>query len=65
AYNQGLSSKRANAVRDAMLQFFNIERTNIETVGYGEEFLKIETEEEEAENRRVTIRRITPLLASR
>lgn len=64
AYNQGLSSKRANAVRDAMQQFFNIERTNIETVGYGEEFLKIETEEEEAENRRVTIRRITPLLAS-
>ena len=65
AYNQGLSSKRADAVRDAMLQFFNIERTNIETVGYGEEFLKIETEEEEAENRRVTIRRITPLLANR
>ncbi len=65
AYNQGLSYKRANAVRDAMLQFFNIERNNIETVGYGEEFLKIETEEEEAENRRVTIRRITPLLASR
>ncbi|MGI9511981.1 MAG: OmpA family protein [Anderseniella sp.] len=65
AYNLGLSSKRANAVRDAMLQFFNIERINIETVGYGEEFLKIETEEEEAENRRVTIRRITPLLASR
>ncbi len=65
AYNLGLSSKRANAVRDAMLQFFNIERINIETVGYGEELLKIETEEEEAENRRVTIRRITPLLASR
>jgi|GEM_PF-1762932 len=64
AYNRGLSSKRANAVRDAMLQFFNIERNNIETVGYGEEFLKINTEEEEQENRRVTIRRITPLLAS-
>ncbi len=64
AYNLGLSSKRADAVRDAMLQFFNIERTNIETVGYGEEFLKIETELEEQENRRVTIRRITPLLAS-
>jgi len=45
-----------------MLQFFNIEDGNIETVGYGEEFLKIETEEEEPENRRVTIRRITPLL---
>ncbi len=64
AYNESLSSKRADAVRDAMLQFFNIERTNLETVGYGEEFLKIETEEEEPANRRVTIRRITPLLAS-
>ena len=64
AYNESLSSKRADAVRDAMLQFFNIERANLETVGYGEEFLKIETEEEAAENRRVTIRRITPLLAN-
>jgi outer membrane protein OmpA-like peptidoglycan-associated protein len=64
AYNQGLSYKRANAVRDAMLQYFNVERINIETVGYGEEFLKINTQEEEQENRRVTIRRITPLLAS-
>jgi outer membrane protein OmpA-like peptidoglycan-associated protein len=63
SYNQGLSAKRANAVRDAMLQFFNIDRANIETVGYGEEFLKINTEEEEQENRRVSIRRITPLLA--
>ena len=64
AYNQGLSSKRANAVRDAMLQFFNVESNNIETVGYGERFLKINTPEAEPENRRVTIRRITPLLAS-
>ena len=63
-YNQGLSSKRANAVRDAMLQFFNVESNNIETVGYGERFLKINTPEAEPENRRVTIRRITPLLAS-
>ena len=47
-----------------MLQFFKMEDNNIETVGYGEEFLKIVTEEEEPANRRVTIRRITPLLAS-
>ncbi len=65
AYNRGLSVKRANAVRESMLQFFNIDPSNIETVGYGEEYLKIQTEEEEQENRRVTIRRITPLLARR
>ena len=62
AYNLDLSRKRADAVRDAMLQYFNIEPENIETVGYGEQFLKIETELEEPENRRVTIRRITPML---
>ncbi len=63
SYNLDLSTKRANAVREAMLQYFNIEAGNIETVGYGEEFLKIETDLEEPENRRVTIRRITPMLA--
>jgi outer membrane protein OmpA-like peptidoglycan-associated protein len=54
--------KRADAVRDAMLRYFNIGAQNIETIGYGEQFLKIQTQEEEQENRRVTIRRITPLL---
>ena len=62
SYNEALSQKRADAVRDAMLRYFNIDDRNIETVGYGEDFLKIQTEEEEQENRRVTIRRITPLL---
>jgi outer membrane protein OmpA-like peptidoglycan-associated protein len=62
SYNQALSEKRADAVREAMLQYFNIAPQNIETIGYGEDFLKIETEEAEQENRRVTIRRITPLL---
>jgi outer membrane protein OmpA-like peptidoglycan-associated protein len=61
-YNLGLSQKRADAVRDAMLRYFNIGAQNIETIGYGEQFLKIQTQEEEQENRRVTIRRITPLL---
>ena len=62
SYNQALSEKRADAVREAMLQYFNIAPQNIETIGYGEDFLKIETGEAEQENRRVTIRRITPLL---
>jgi len=32
------------------------------TEGYGEQDLKVNTEEAAAENRRVTVRRITPLL---
>jgi outer membrane protein OmpA-like peptidoglycan-associated protein len=35
------------------------------TQGYGKQFLKIPTQEPERENRRVTIRRITPLIAER
>jgi outer membrane protein OmpA-like peptidoglycan-associated protein len=62
AYNLNLSRERANAVRDALLEYFNIGSENLETVGYGERYLKIQTPEEEPENRRVTIRRITPLL---
>ncbi len=38
---------------------------NLITQGYGEEFLKIETERAERANRRVAVRRITPLIASR
>jgi outer membrane protein OmpA-like peptidoglycan-associated protein len=35
---------------------------NLTTQGYGEQYLKVNTPEPERENRRVTIRRITPLL---
>jgi len=33
------------------------------TQGYGEEQLKVPTDQSERQNRRVTVRRITPLLA--
>jgi outer membrane protein OmpA-like peptidoglycan-associated protein len=32
--------------------------------GYGEQYLKVQTEGPERENRRVTVRRITPLLTA-
>ena len=64
-YNLDLSRKRARAVRDALLEYFIIEPGSIETIGYGERYLKIPTELDEAENRRVTVRRITPILQSR
>ena len=62
-YNIDLSQQRANSVKQSLSEFFNMAPQNLETIGYGEQFLKIPTEEEEPENRRVTVRRITPLLA--
>jgi len=60
--NMVLSTERADAVRQALLEYFEIGEENLSTIGRGEAFLKIPTEEPEAENRRVTLRRITPLL---
>jgi outer membrane protein OmpA-like peptidoglycan-associated protein len=64
-YNLDLSQQRADSVKQSLTEFFNIAPQNLETIGYGEQFLKIPAEEEEPENRRVTVRRITPLLAGR
>jgi len=60
--NVDLSRARAESVKAALTEYFLIEPGNIRTVGLGERYLKIPTEEPEEENRRVTIRRITPLL---
>lgn len=65
AYNMDLSRRRAASVKAALTDFFNIGPGSLETVGYGEQFLKIPTPDEEPENRRVTIRRITPLVGRR
>ncbi|MEP6334694.1 MAG: OmpA family protein, partial [Anderseniella sp.] len=63
--NRALSTERAEAVKKALLDYFEIGEDNLSTVGRGEAYLKIPTQEAEAENRRVTLRRITPLLANR
>ena len=62
AYNEALSLRRAAAIRDALTTYFYIPEKNLEIAGYGEEYPRIPTEFEEPENRRVTIRRITPIL---
>ncbi len=62
AYNQTLSEKRAEAVKRALTEYFNIPPENLVTIGYGERFLKIPVPDAEPENRRVVIRRITPLV---
>ncbi len=64
-YNLVLSEERAEAVRDALVNEYGIPRRNLEIAGYGEEYLKVPTEERERRNRRVTVRRITPLVAGR
>ena len=58
-----LSDRRAEAVAVALSQDFVIPPENLVTQGYGEEFLKVPTQAPERENRRVTLRRITPLLS--
>ncbi|MGN6583062.1 MAG: OmpA family protein [Rhizobiaceae bacterium] len=58
-----LSDERADAVAKALTNSFDIPPENLTTQGYGEEFLKVNTDGPNRENRRVTIRRITPLIA--
>lgn len=65
AANDALSQQRALAVREALLDYFIIDPENLQTVGLGERYLRINTPDPEEENRRVTVRRITPLLAGR
>jgi outer membrane protein OmpA-like peptidoglycan-associated protein len=61
--NLALSDERAEAVATALTNVFEVPPENMETQGYGEQYLKVETEEPERENRRVAVRRITPLVA--
>ncbi|WP_417424035.1 OmpA family protein [Hoeflea sp.] len=60
--NLVLSDKRAETVAVALTDVFGIPPENLVTQGYGERYLKVRTEAPERLNRRVTIRRITPLV---
>ncbi|MGE0585612.1 MAG: OmpA family protein [Flavobacteriaceae bacterium] len=60
--NLALSDARAEAVAAALTNVFGIPAENLVTQGYGEAYLKVDTEEPERENRRVAVRRITPLV---
>ncbi|MBD8064059.1 OmpA family protein [Devosia sp. PTR5] len=60
--NLKLSDLRAATVARILTDFYNVPPENLATQGYGERYLKIRTEDAERENRRVTIRRITPLV---
>jgi outer membrane protein OmpA-like peptidoglycan-associated protein len=60
--NLSLSDRRAETVAMALTEQFQVPAENLTTQGYGEQQLKVPTDGPERKNRRVTARRITPLL---
>jgi len=56
--NQLLSERRAESLKRVLVREFNVPSRILETVGYGEEYLLVNTQNEDWRNRRVTIRRI-------
>lgn len=60
--NLSLSDRRAQSVATVLTQQFQVPPENLTTQGYGEQYLKVNTQNAARENRRVTVRRITPLL---
>ncbi|MCF3639916.1 OmpA family protein, partial [Rhizobium sp. TRM95111] len=60
--NLVLSDERAEAVANVLTDVYGIPPENMTTQGYGESYLKVETDGPEQLNRRVTIRRVTPLV---
>ncbi|HRY06794.1 MAG TPA: OmpA family protein [Hyphomicrobiaceae bacterium] len=63
--NRSLSDRRAEEVANILTEEFRVPPENLVIQGYGEEFLKVPTEGPSRANRRVTVRRITPLLDRR
>lgn len=61
--NLELSDRRAETVAKLLTDLYDVPPENLATQGYGERYLKVETESEERANRRATVRRITPLVA--
>jgi len=61
--NLSLSDRRAESVAVMLTNQFGVPAENLSTQGYGKQFLKVPTEGPERANRRVAVRRITPLLA--
>ncbi|MGU3537162.1 OmpA family protein [Methylobacterium sp. A54F] len=60
--NLSLSDRRAQSVATVLTQQFQVPPENLTTQGYGEQYLKVNTQNAARENRRVTVRRITPLI---
>jgi len=61
--NLSLSDRRAQSVAQILTENFGVPPENMVTQGYGEQFLKVPTEEAERANRRVAVRNITKLVS--
>lgn len=61
-YNLALSDRRAETVARILAEVYGVPPENMVVQGYGEDYLKIDTQGAEEQNRRVTLRNITPLL---
>jgi OmpA-OmpF porin, OOP family len=60
--NLSLSDRRAESAAELLTQQFGVPAENLTSQGYGSQYLKEQTDGPSRINRRVTIRRITPLL---
>jgi outer membrane protein OmpA-like peptidoglycan-associated protein len=60
--NLSLSDRRAESAANLLTQQFGVPSENLTSQGYGEQYLKEQTTGPSRINRRVTVRRITPLL---
>ncbi|MDA9479110.1 membrane protein [Bradyrhizobium sp. CCBAU 65884] len=60
--NLSLSDRRAQSAAELLTQQFNVPAENLTSQGYGEQYLKEQSQGPSLINRRVTIRNITPLL---
>jgi len=63
--NASLSDRRASAVADVLTDRFDVPAENVVTQGYGEQYLKIDTQGPEPRNRRVSIQNVSGLMAER
>jgi outer membrane protein OmpA-like peptidoglycan-associated protein len=61
--NLSLSDRRAESAAELLTQQFGVPAENLTSQGYGSQYLKEQTSGESRINRRVTVRRITPLLS--
>jgi outer membrane protein OmpA-like peptidoglycan-associated protein len=60
--NLSLSDRRAQSAAELLTQQFGVPPENLTSQGYGKQYLKEQTDGPSRINRRVTVRRITPLL---
>lgn len=62
--NLSLSDRRASSVASILTDTFEVPPENLVTQGYGEQYLKVDTQGPERLNRRVTVVNITKLMTS-